>query len=186
MTVNGSVDGESLGIILSHEHLFVDLGGVGISGFNGRLDDPELALKELQLFRSAGGKTLVDVTTRGIRVNDDQQLLPEKPPLLLRKLALDSGLNIVMGTGWYIDSTHEPRLSCMTTNEVADELIRDVTEGVDGTDVRAGILGEIGVEHTFVTFANGTTPEAVLSVHRIVDGKIISTETGATALHEYG
>ena len=45
---------------------------------------------------------------------------------------------------------------------------------------------EIGVEHTFVTFANGTTPEAVLSVHRIVDGKIISTETGATALHEYG
>ncbi len=42
---------------------------------------------------------------------------------------------------------------------------------------------EIGVELTFVTFANGTTPEAVLSVHRIVDGKIISTETGATALH---
>ena len=41
---------------------------------------------------------------------------------------------------------------------------------------------EIGVEHAFVTFANGTTPEAVLSVHRIEDGKIVSTETGATAL----
>ena len=41
---------------------------------------------------------------------------------------------------------------------------------------------EIGVEHAFVTFANGTTPEAVLSVHRIEGGKIISTETGATAL----
>ena len=41
---------------------------------------------------------------------------------------------------------------------------------------------EIGVEHTFVTFANGTTPEAVLSVHRIEGGKIVSTETGATAL----
>ena len=41
---------------------------------------------------------------------------------------------------------------------------------------------EIGVEHAFVTFANGSTPEAVLSVHRIENGKIISTETGATAL----
>ena len=41
---------------------------------------------------------------------------------------------------------------------------------------------EIGVDHAFVTFANGSTPEAVLSVHRIENGKIISTETGATAL----
>lgn len=41
---------------------------------------------------------------------------------------------------------------------------------------------EIGVEHAFVAFANGSTPEAVLSVHRIKDGVIISTETGATLL----
>lgn len=179
MTVNGPVDGESLGIILSHEHLFVDLGGVGISGLNGRLDDPELALKELQLFSRAGGKTLVDVTTRGIRINDGQQLLSEKPPLLLRKLALDSGLNIVMGAGWYIDSTHEPRLSCMTTNEVADELIRDVIEGIDGTDVRAGILGEIGVEHTWITPGEERVLRAVARAH-LQTGVAISTHTSGS------
>ncbi len=41
---------------------------------------------------------------------------------------------------------------------------------------------EIGVDHAFVSFANGSTPEAVMSVHTIQDGKIISTETGATPI----
>ena len=43
---------------------------------------------------------------------------------------------------------------------------------------------EIAIDHAFVTFANGSTPEAVISVHRISEGKIMSTETGATPLDE--
>ena len=41
---------------------------------------------------------------------------------------------------------------------------------------------EIGIDHAFVSFANGSTPEAVMSVHTIQDGKIVSTETGATPI----
>ena len=41
---------------------------------------------------------------------------------------------------------------------------------------------EIGIDHAFVSFANGSTSEAVLSVHHISEGKIISTETGATPI----
>ena len=41
---------------------------------------------------------------------------------------------------------------------------------------------EIAIDHAFVTFANDSTPEAVLSVHSISEGKIVSTETGATPL----
>ena len=43
---------------------------------------------------------------------------------------------------------------------------------------------EIAIDHAFVTFANGSTPEAVISVHQISEGKIMSTETGATPLDE--
>ena len=43
---------------------------------------------------------------------------------------------------------------------------------------------EIAVDHAYVSFANGSTPEAVLSVHTIQDGKITSTETGATPIVE--
>ena len=43
---------------------------------------------------------------------------------------------------------------------------------------------EIGVEHAIAHFSNDSASEAVLSFHRFKDGKIISTETGATPLSD--
>lgn len=43
---------------------------------------------------------------------------------------------------------------------------------------------DIAVDHALVSFASGSTSEAVLSVHTIQDGKIMSTETGATPIEE--
>ena len=43
---------------------------------------------------------------------------------------------------------------------------------------------DVGVAHSVVHFANGSTSEAVLSFMRFKDGKIISMETGATPLSE--
>ena len=43
---------------------------------------------------------------------------------------------------------------------------------------------EIGVAHSIVHFANGSTSEAVLSFMRFKDGKIVSMETGATPLSD--
>ncbi len=43
---------------------------------------------------------------------------------------------------------------------------------------------DVGVEHSIVHFANGSTSEAVLSFHRFKDGQVILTETGATPLSE--
>ena len=41
---------------------------------------------------------------------------------------------------------------------------------------------EIGIDHAFITYLSGDTSEACLSVHVIKNGKIISTETGATSI----
>jgi ketosteroid isomerase-like protein len=43
---------------------------------------------------------------------------------------------------------------------------------------------EVGVAHSIVHFANGSTSEAVLSFLRFKDGKILSVETGATPLSD--
>ena len=43
---------------------------------------------------------------------------------------------------------------------------------------------EVGVAHSIVHFANGSTSEAVLSFLQFKDGKIISMETGATPLSD--
>ena len=43
---------------------------------------------------------------------------------------------------------------------------------------------EVGVAHSIVHFANGSTSEAVLSFMRFKDGQILSMETGATPLSD--
>lgn len=43
---------------------------------------------------------------------------------------------------------------------------------------------EVGVAHSVVHFANGSTSEAVMSFMRFKDGKIILMETGATPLSD--
>ena len=43
---------------------------------------------------------------------------------------------------------------------------------------------EVGVMHSIAHFANGSASEAVLSFVRIMGGKIMSMETGATPLSE--
>jgi phosphotriesterase-related protein len=69
----------------------------------------------------------------------------KRDPLALRRVSQATGVNIVMGTGWYQKMFHPVDMSERTVEQLADDIVRDVTEGVNGTDVRSGIIGEIGV-----------------------------------------
>ena len=53
------------------------------------IDDPELAIKELGMYKKVGGRTVVDVSSRG--------LVPR--PLDLKRISEATGLNIIMGCG---------------------------------------------------------------------------------------
>jgi phosphotriesterase-related protein len=67
----------------------------------------------------------------------------------LRRIAEKTGLNIVMGTGYYVGDTHPEALSSMTEQEIANEMIRELEDGADGTDICAGYIGEIGISEIF-------------------------------------
>lgn len=164
MTVTGPVPADRLGLTLPHEHVFLDLTR-DVAGRNSLLNDPELAYRELVRYKEAGGVTLVDQTTGGLR-GHDHDLLPVKHALAVRQMAERTGLQIVLGAGWYREPYYERRLWRMRTEEIADELVRDVTEGLDGTDVRAGLLGEIGAHFTWVSPAEERVFRAVGRAHR--------------------
>ncbi len=137
-SVNGPVAIDRLGVVVPHEHTFIDL--LREYRANGLINDPELVRAELVRFREAGGSTLVDLTSRGLR--------PQ--PQLNRRVAMDSGVNVIMGTGFY----RSPYLDVdwferQSIDDVAEILIRDIEEGIDDTGVRAGIIGEIGCEREF-------------------------------------
>jgi phosphotriesterase-related protein len=168
MTVNGPIAAETLGITLMHEHILNDcrcwwhapktperqylaggfvcieiLGELRQDPFvnkhNITLDDEPLAVSELRAFANAGGQTVVEPTCRGIGRN----------PLALRRIAKSSGLNVVMGAGYYLGSSHPAEVAAMTVGDIANEIVREAVEGVDGTDVKIGLIGEIGVSSDF-------------------------------------
>lgn len=167
-TVRGDIDVADLGITLFHEHLLLDghqswkrpddedaegweiargpvrmpfLGRLRndpyLSLDNTRLDDVELAVGEISRFSAAGGRTVVEVTPPSLG----------RDPRGLRLIAERTGLNIVMGCGYYLERTHPQGLAERSVEEIAEDIVSDVTRGVDGA--RAGVIGEIGVGADF-------------------------------------
>jgi len=162
MTVLGPIAPEDLGVTLAHEHLLFDLrclweappperarlvDAVPTPENRAELerdlyhskatlqqDDPDLAAREAARFRKAGGATIVDVTTIG--------LAPD--PVALRQIARATGLNVVAGAGYYREKCLPAEVLDKSIDELTDELERWVVEGMYGTNVRAGILGELG------------------------------------------
>jgi phosphotriesterase-related protein len=105
---------------------------------NLMLDDKELAIRELMLYKKKlGGRTVVDLTSRG--------LAPK--PLVLREISRKTGLNIILGCGYYIAASHPADMSSRTVEELSEEMVGDLTSGIDDTGVRSGIIGEIGTSH---------------------------------------
>jgi phosphotriesterase-related protein len=165
-TVLGAVAPDAIGITLPHEHLLIDfevmfaepaaagdkrrahepvslanLGWVR-QHFNANLDnlrllDEETARDEILLFKHAGGRTVVDPTPKTL----------SRDPVALARIARATGLNVVMGAGYYVAASHPPDMDRRTVDDLAREMIADVTTGVGDTGVRSGLIGEIGTTH---------------------------------------
>ncbi len=154
MTVLGPIDPAELGTTLPHEHVFIDL--VREYRGDGLLNDRALAVQELRAYVEVGGRTLVDCTSIGL----------SRDPLALADVARETGLNIVMGCGYYRDPYLPPELDRMSVDEVADIIVRDIEEGADGTGVRAGVIGEIGADRLQLSALEERSFRAAARAHR--------------------
>ena len=103
------------------------------------LMDEEVQAEEIAYFKRAGGDTVVDASLPGIG----------RDPAALKRIAEKTGLNIIMGTGFYVGQTHPAELATMTDRQVADLMVKELTEGADGTGICAGYIGEIGISEIF-------------------------------------
>ena len=160
-TVLGEIEAKDLGVTSSHEHILIDMRGcVNITGDEGEtfyskiamdnrfevfakpyaildnalLESEDLAEKELRLFKSAGGNTIIDCTPDEIG----------RDPIKLQNISKNTGVNVVMGCGHYYHKAHFPYVKDATVEQLADEMRNDILVGVKGTDIKAGIIGEIG------------------------------------------
>ena len=143
-TVGGQVPAAELGFVLPHEHTGIQLWQIPNRWDYWELTpDDALLVPELAAYRAAGGGTLVDLTLPGVG----------RDPLRLRRYAEATGLHIVMGTGWYRAAYYpaEALIDRRSVDDLADELVAGIEGGVDGTDVRPGIIGEIGTDKPWLT-----------------------------------
>jgi len=139
-TVLGEIEPHEMGITLTHDHILVD--GWGLRQlYEAILDDESIALAELIRYREAGGRTICDPTNNGLG----------RDPEALVRLSRASGVNIVMGAGWYREVVYPPTITTTSTAELAALLVREITEGVDGSGIRPGFIGEIGTERGHIT-----------------------------------
>jgi phosphotriesterase-related protein len=142
-TVDGPVDPDSLGVTLTHEHVFLELWSRDGEGYIGQLRDEDVLAAELGAFRAAGGGCLVDQTPGGAG----------RDPLGLRRMSARTGLKIVTGCGWYTEPYY-PRaddLARRSVAAIAEQLVTEIREGLDGTGVRPGIIGEIGASQGWIS-----------------------------------
>ncbi|QPV62829.1 hypothetical protein I7X12_19235 [Halosimplex litoreum] len=168
VTVTGRIDPDELGMVMTHEHVFLDmvtgwftrptkpeaqrlarepvtlenLGYVRTNPLknkdNMRLESTEEAIEELEQYYRAGGTTIVDVTPKSAGAD------PER----VRRIARTTGIQFVHGTAYYTRPSHTDHVDDSTREELEAEFVDDVRSGIAETDVRAGQIGEIGLSGT--------------------------------------
>ena len=131
-TIKGAVEPERLGLVLPHEHLFTDLRGPSVPGYAQGDEDAVLKLLKPHLDEASalGVTALVECSTVGVGRN----------LRILQRLAADSAIQIVAPTGVYRDAYIPESLREVSEDFLADLWTKELTEGIDGTSIRAGFI----------------------------------------------
>jgi predicted metal-dependent phosphotriesterase family hydrolase len=143
-TVLGPIDPGSLGWTLPHEHTQIALWQIPDRWDYWQLTrDEPVILDELRKFKEAGGRGLVDLTLPGVG----------RDPAWLVGLGRASGLDLVMGCGWYRGAYYpaEALIDRRSVDSLADELVAEIADGVGDSGVRPGIIGEIGTDKPWIS-----------------------------------
>jgi len=167
-TVLGLISPAELGITLPHEHLVCDgttwfvepneaserklarhpvsleiLWWLRYHPFQNwddlQLPDEHIMVDELAIFKAYGGKTVVELTGRGI--------CPD--PMAVARISRATGLNVIMGTGYYVEKSYpvDANIQGKSEKEIAEEFVTDILSSFSNTDIRAGIIGELGCSY---------------------------------------
>jgi phosphotriesterase-related protein len=121
---------------------------------NCALDDIESAISEVKRFAAQGGHTIMEACADKRNGRD---------PEGLARISRESGLNVIMGSGIFLDPVHGPEHLDGSVREIADRIVHDVTVGAQGTNIRAGFIGEIFVGQPFTNRERNSLAGACLA-----------------------
>jgi phosphotriesterase-related protein len=143
-TVTGPVDTAELGRVLMHEHVFVltpDVQQNHPEEWGDEDDRVADAVAKLTALRATGVATIVDPTVIGLG-----RYIPR-----IQRIAEQVDLNIIVATGCYTyddvpfffhhrGPALDAALGTSVPDPMVDMFVRDITDGISGTGVRAAFL----------------------------------------------
>ncbi len=153
------------GYTLMHEHVFIDLSGIKKLD-DCRLDCKEETIKEFKELYKNGVRNIVEVTNIGMGRDIEY----------IQEVANKSGINIVCATGFYKEPFYPPYVYEKSERELAEIMIKDITEGIDGSSLKASIIGEIGSSKDIITDEEYKVFKAAILAH-LETGIPITTHT---------
>lgn len=153
------------GYTYAHEHTTIDLSSLK------KVEDTNLncfkqTIEEYKELYDKGVRNVIDVTVRGMKRN----------PEYVKKVAEASGINIVQSTGWYQDKFLPVYIETSTVEELAAMMVKDITVGIDNSEVKASLIGEIGTSKNQMTDRERKVFEASVLTHKET-GVPITTHT---------
>jgi phosphotriesterase-related protein len=168
-TATGPIDTSELGFTLMHEHIYVRSEGVAES-FPHLWDRDERiarAAASLAEAKAHGVDTIVDLTVLGLGRDAD----------LARQVSQRSGVNVIVATGVYTYDELPHYFRYRDIDHMADLFVRDITQGVQSSGVKAAVL-KVATDEPGVTEGIDKALRAVARAHRRT-GAPISTHTHA-------
>jgi predicted metal-dependent phosphotriesterase family hydrolase len=174
-TILGDISPSELGVTTCHEHLIWSVPEPYAD------EDPDLgfdsipaAVAELRYFKTAGGSALVEMTTAEIG----------RCPVEMRQIAEASGLHVIAATGHHKEKFSAVALAGKSVDEIADGIITDITSGMNGTDIKAGVIKAASSQNT-ATESERQVIQAVGLAHKATGAPVSThTEAGTFAIEQ--
>ena len=163
MTVRGPIEGSEPGVTLPHEHVLISMAyAFPASGPEATrpITMDQLGMLRNDMMRNINTITLDDSSdpvgepakARQAGVGTVVELTPPelgRDPAGLARISDVTGINIVCGAGHYLRLQQRPATRRLIDGSppeaIAEPMIRDLTEGIGETGIRAGAVGEIGL-----------------------------------------
>ena len=153
-----------------HEHLHIDLSGFK-NNLDCRLDQYDLICQEMKDLRALGVSNIIEMTNRYMGRN----------PQFMLDLMRDTGINVMACTGYYQDAFFPEHVAARSVEQLAQEMVDEIVIGIDGTELKAGIIAEIGSSEGVITPLEEKVFIAAARAH-IETGRPISTHTSFSTM----
>ncbi|WP_367278161.1 phosphotriesterase-related protein [uncultured Photobacterium sp.] len=158
------------GYTYCHEHLHIDLSPQK-GDIDCRLDQYELIKDEMRDLIDHGVYNIIEVTNSFMGRN----------PQFIESLIFETGINVLLSTGYYIDGFFPPELYSKSAQQISQEMIREIIVGIDGSNLKASVIGEIGSSENTFTETEKTVFEAAAMAH-YETGRPISTHQSMSTM----